>query len=103
RKWWHFDFLSGFDGVEFYQTEDGVEFKGVQRKADGIKVTDKIKFSTHYMIEDFKFLKSIAGDAVAKFTIPSPNMLLHRATFEEGVYANDDELFDDLVTAYQDV
>ena len=55
------------------------------------------------MIEHFKFLQSIAGDAVAKFTIPSPNMLLHRATFEEGIYTNDEELFHDLVTAYQDV
>lgn len=103
RKWWHFDFLSGFDGVEFYQTEVGVEFKGVQRKADGIKVTDKIGFSDHFMIEDFKFLKSIAGDAVSKFAIPSPNMLLHRATFEKGVYSNDEDLFKDLVEAYQGV
>ena len=103
RTWWHFDFLSGFDGVEFYQTEEGVQFEGVQRKADGIKVTGKIGFSTHYMIEDFKFLKSIAGDAVAKFTIPSPNMLFYRATVAEGIYNNDEEYFNDLIVAYQGV
>ncbi|CAM3169739.1 5-methyltetrahydropteroyltriglutamate--homocysteine S-methyltransferase [Filibacter tadaridae] len=103
RKWWHFDFLAGFDGVELYQTEEGVEFKGVSRKADGIKVTDKVRFSDHYMIEHFKFLKSIAGNTVAKFTIPSPNMLLHRATFEEGIYTSNEELVNDLVTAYQGV
>ncbi|MEK5068363.1 5-methyltetrahydropteroyltriglutamate--homocysteine S-methyltransferase [Sporosarcina sp. FSL K6-1508] len=103
RKWWHFDFLAGFEGVDLYQTEEGVEFKGVRRKADGIKVTDKIRCSDHYMIEHFTFLKSVAGDTLAKFTIPSPNMLLHRATFEDGVYATDDELFNDLVTAYQNV
>lgn len=103
RKLWHFDFLSGFDGVEYIETEVGVEFKGVKRKASGIHVNDKIKFSTHYMIEDFKFLHSIAGDAVAKFAIPSPNMLLHRATFEDGVYSNNEELVNDLITAYQDV
>ncbi|WP_438297723.1 5-methyltetrahydropteroyltriglutamate--homocysteine S-methyltransferase [Sporosarcina sp. FA15] len=103
RKWWHFDFLSGFDGVEFFETDKGLQFNGVVTKAHGIRVTGKIGFSDHYMIEHFKFLKSIAGDAVAKFTIPSPNMLIHRATFEEGIYANDEELFDDLVTAYQDV
>ena len=103
RKWWHFDFLSGFDGVDLIQTEDGVEFKGVKRKANGIHVTDKIKFSTHYMIEDFKFLHSIAGDAVAKFAIPSPNMLLHRATFEDGVYTDNEAVVSDLITAYQDV
>ncbi|NYF26341.1 5-methyltetrahydropteroyltriglutamate--homocysteine S-methyltransferase [Sporosarcina sp. JAI121] len=103
RKWWHFDFLAGFDGVEFYETDKGLQFNGVQTKAHGIKVIDKIGFSDHYMIEHFKFLNSVAGDAVAKFTIPSPNMLLHRATFEEGIYASDEELFHDLVTAYQDI
>ncbi|QFF97790.1 5-methyltetrahydropteroyltriglutamate--homocysteine S-methyltransferase [Psychrobacillus glaciei] len=103
RKWWHFDFLSGFDGVEFYETDKGLSFKGVQTRAQGIKVTEKIGFSTHYMIEHFKFLKSVAGDAVAKFTIPSPNMLYYRATIEEGVYNSDEELFDDLIVAYQGV
>ena len=103
RKWWHFDFLSGFDGVEFYVTDKGLSFKGVQTKAQGIKVTGKIGFSTHYMIEHFKFLQGIAGEAVAKFTIPSPNMLLYRATIEDGIYASQEELFSDLVTAYQGV
>ena len=103
RKWWHFDFLSGFDGVEFYDTDKGLTFKGVQTRAHGIKVTRKIGFSTHYMIEHFKFLQGIVGDAVAKFTIPSPNMLLYRATIEEGVYSNQEELFTDLIVAYQGV
>ena len=103
RKWWHFDFLSGFDGVEFYDTDQGLTFKGVQTKAHGIKVTGKIGFSTHYMIEHFKFLQSIAGDTVAKFTIPSPNMLLYRATIEEDVYSSQEELFSDLIIAYQGV
>ncbi|QEY20972.1 5-methyltetrahydropteroyltriglutamate--homocysteine S-methyltransferase [Psychrobacillus sp. AK 1817] len=101
RKWWHFDFLGGLDGVEFYEPDKGLSFKGVQTKAHGIKVTGKIGFSTHYMIEHFKFLKEVAGDAVVKFTIPSPNMLYYRAAFEEGVYNNDEEIFADLITAYQ--
>lgn len=90
--------------VLFLQIYDDVlSFKGVQTRAQGIKVTGKIGFSTHYMIEHFKFLKSVAGDAVAKFTIPSPNMLYYRATIEEGVYNSDEELFDDLIVAYQGV
>ena len=103
RKWWHFDFLGGFDGVEFYDTDKGLTFKGVQTRAHGIKVTGKIGFSMHYMIEHFKFLQSIAGNAVAKFTIPSPNMLLYRATIEDGVYSNQEALLADLVVAYQGV
>lgn len=103
RKWWHFDFLSGFDGVEFYEKDEGLSFKGLQTKAHGIKVTDKIGFSNHYMIEHFKFLHNVAGDAVAKFTIPSPNMLFFRADFEDGVYHSDKEILDDLIAAYQGI
>ena len=103
RKWWHFDFLGGLDGVEFYTPDQGLAFKGIQTKAHGIKVTGKIGFSTHYMIDHFKFLQSVAGDTVAKFTIPSPNMLYYRAAIEEGIYESDEELFDDLITAYQGI
>jgi len=103
RSWWHFDFLSGFDGVEFYTPGKGLQFTGVETKKGGIRVTDKIKFSNHYMINHFKFLKSIAGNAQVKFSIPSPNMLYYRGDFEEGVYNSDEELIDDLVAAYQGV
>ncbi|MFC4559321.1 5-methyltetrahydropteroyltriglutamate--homocysteine S-methyltransferase [Virgibacillus kekensis] len=103
RSWWHFDFLEGFDGVEGYTPEQGLQFTGVDTKKHGIKVTSKIGFSDHYMIDHFKFLKSIAGDAVAKFAIPSPNMLFFRADFEEGLYTSDEELFNDLIAAYQGV
>ncbi|WP_163537490.1 5-methyltetrahydropteroyltriglutamate--homocysteine S-methyltransferase [Gracilibacillus sp. YIM 98692] len=103
RSWWHFDFLGGLDGVEFFEAEKGLQFKGVETKARGIRVVDKIGFSDHYMIEHFQFLKSVAGDAVAKFTIPSPNMLYMRAEVEESVYDSDEALIDDLVVAYQGV
>ncbi|WP_110926658.1 5-methyltetrahydropteroyltriglutamate--homocysteine S-methyltransferase [Bacillus massiliglaciei] len=101
RSWWHFDFLSDLVGVEMYQAESGIKFNGVETKADGIKVTGKIDFKDHPVIEDFKFLQSIAGDHVAKYPIPSPNMLLYRAKFEEGVYEDKEELFHDLTAAYQ--
>lgn len=55
------------------------------------------------MIEHYKFLHGIAGDAVAKFAIPSPNMLFFRADFEEGIYENDEAIIDDLVAAYRGV
>ncbi|MFC3040830.1 5-methyltetrahydropteroyltriglutamate--homocysteine S-methyltransferase [Virgibacillus xinjiangensis] len=103
RSWWHFDFLEGFDGVEGYTPEKGLQFTGVETRKRGLKVTDKVRFNGHYMIEHFKFLKSLAGDAVAKFAIPSPNMLYFRGEFEEGTYQNDEELVDDLAAAYQGV
>ncbi|MFK3961869.1 5-methyltetrahydropteroyltriglutamate--homocysteine S-methyltransferase [Pseudalkalibacillus hwajinpoensis] len=103
RRWWHFDFLEGLDGVEGFQTDKGLQFEGVETKARGIKVTGKVEFKDHYMIEHFKFLKKVAGDTVAKFTIPSPNMLFFRAGIEDGVYESDEALIEDLVVAYQGV
>ncbi|WP_144554893.1 5-methyltetrahydropteroyltriglutamate--homocysteine S-methyltransferase [Bacillus sp. X1(2014)] len=75
RAWWHFDFLAGLEGVELYEAEAGIQFHGVQTKAQ--------------------------GDHVAKFTIPSPNMLFFRGVIEEAAYPNKDEFFDDLIKAYQ--
>ncbi|MGP4059530.1 5-methyltetrahydropteroyltriglutamate--homocysteine S-methyltransferase [Halobacillus sp. H74] len=101
RSWWHFDFLEGLDGVEGFEAERGLKFDGVETKARGIKVTGKVGFTDHDMIEHFRFLKKNAGDAVAKLTIPSPNMLLFRAEREEGIYESDEALVDDLIAAYQ--
>ncbi|KHF40172.1 5-methyltetrahydropteroyltriglutamate--homocysteine S-methyltransferase [Halalkalibacter okhensis] len=101
RAWWHFDFLAGLEGVELYEAESGIQFNGVKTKADGIKVTGPVNFTNHPMIEDYKFLHSIAGDHVAKFTIPSPNMLFFRGEIDKSVYANQEALFIDLIAAYQ--
>lgn len=101
RAWWHFDFLAGLDGVELYETEQGIQFSGVQTKADGIRVNGKVDFSSHPMIEDYRFLHNIAGDHVAKFTIPSPNMLFYRGQIDEEVYPSKDQLFEDIIAAYQ--
>src|SRR5688572_16474764 len=43
RSWWHFDFLGGLDGVEYYTSaEKGIQFSGVQTRAEGVRVTGKI-------------------------------------------------------------
>jgi len=101
RGWWHLDFLSGLDGVEFTSTEDGIQFAGTKTKAQNVQVTGKVNFTDHYMLDHYKFLHEAAGDATAKFTIPSPNMLFFREPDHEGVYDNEEELFDDLIIAYQ--
>ncbi|WP_248562328.1 5-methyltetrahydropteroyltriglutamate--homocysteine S-methyltransferase [Niallia sp. NCCP-28] len=101
RAWWHFDFLAALDGVELYQADSGIQFHGVQTKPHGIKVTGKVDFTNHPMIEDYKFLHRIAGDHVAKFTIPSPNMLFFRGKIDQDVYPDQQVFFDDLIAAYQ--
>src|SRR5262245_64037150 len=30
RSWWHFDFFRGLDGVTFYTSDHGIQFRGVQ-------------------------------------------------------------------------
>ncbi len=72
RAWWHFDFFDGLQGVERYDAEQGIQFNGVQTKAHGVRVTGKLAFGDHPMLEDFRYLKSISGDAQPKMTIPSP-------------------------------
>ncbi len=32
RSWWHFDFFRDLKGVEIYDAEQGIQFKGIQTK-----------------------------------------------------------------------
>src|SRR6266576_1723387 len=45
RSWWHFDFLGMLDGVEIYEAEQGIQFHGVQTKAQGLRIVGKVGFS----------------------------------------------------------
>ena len=60
RSWWHFDFLKGLDGVESSTTGQGIQFQGVQTRAEGVRVTGKVGFSGPPMLEHFRFLKQHA-------------------------------------------
>ena len=55
RAWWHFDFFDGLQGVERYDSDKGIQFNGVQTRAHGIRVTGKLGFGEHPMLEDFRF------------------------------------------------
>ena len=101
RAWWHFDFLENLDGVEGYSPTTGIQFHQQQTKSHSIKVVGKLGFSNHPMLEDFKFLRSVAGSHVAKMTIPSPSMLHFRGEIEEGVYGDKEEFFHDLALTYK--
>jgi 5-methyltetrahydropteroyltriglutamate--homocysteine methyltransferase len=103
RTWWHFDFFRGLDGVTPYTTEGGIQFHGVQTKAEGIKITAKIGFSGHPMLEHFKFLKSHAH-VTPKMTIPAPSTFHFRqgrAAISRDVYPTLEPFFDDLAAAYR--
>jgi 5-methyltetrahydropteroyltriglutamate--homocysteine methyltransferase len=103
RSWWHFDFFRGLDGVTPYTTDQGIQFHGVQTKSEGIKITGKLGFSGHPMLEHFKFLKSHARVA-PKMTIPAPSTFHFRqgrAAISADVYPTLDPFFDDLAAAYR--
>lgn len=106
RAWWHLDFLSGLEGVEEFETEYISHFKGAKTKNKAIKVVGKVAFNDHYMLEHFTFLKEAVekygdGSQVAKFSIPSPNMLFTRIQEDEYYNGNNEQFYNDTVAAYQ--
>jgi 5-methyltetrahydropteroyltriglutamate--homocysteine methyltransferase len=104
RSWWHFDFLCGLDGVEMKQIDHGIQFAGVQTKAERPDVVGKVGFSSHPMVEHFKFLKANTR-AVPKMTIPSPTLMhfrFGRASISKTLYPELDQFFDDLGKTYAD-
>lgn len=101
RAWWHFDFLENLVGVEGYDSESGIQFHQTQTKSHTIKVTRKLDFNNHPMLEDYKFLHSIAGNHTAKMTIPSPSMLHFRGEIDTNAYSDKQEFFHDLGQTYK--
>ncbi len=103
RSWWHFDFFRGLDGVTFYSTDHGIQFAGVQTKAEGVKITGKVGFSGHPMLEHFKFLKAHTR-VTPKMTIPAPSTFHFRqgrASVSKEVYPDLEAFFDDVAKAWR--
>ena len=103
RAWWHFDFFSMLDGVELYELDHGIQFQGRQTKKQSVKVTGKIGFSNHPMLEHFKFLKAHTK-VTPKMTIPAPSVMHFRmepGAVAKSAYPDRDAIFDDLAVAYQ--
>jgi 5-methyltetrahydropteroyltriglutamate--homocysteine methyltransferase len=103
RSWWHFDFFGMLDGVEIYELGHGIQFQGVQTRPKSIRVTGRIGFSQHPMLEHFKFLKAHTR-VVPKMTIPSPAVMHFRLepdAVARSAYPSRDAIFDDLAAAYQ--
>ena len=103
RSWWHFDFLGMLDGVELYEADQGIQFQGVQTKAQSLRIVGKLGFSDHPMVEHFKFLKSHTR-LTPKMTIPAPPVLHFRLAkdgISKKVYPDLDGFFHDLGETYK--
>jgi 5-methyltetrahydropteroyltriglutamate--homocysteine methyltransferase len=103
RAVWSYDFLERLDGVEGYRGE-GVQFKGVVSVPQSVRVVGKVGFpGNHPMLDHFRFLKAHTN-VTPKMTIPAPAVLHFRigqGNIDRSVYADDEQLFDDLADAYR--
>src|SRR5260370_32390653 len=103
RSWWHFDFLGLLNGVEIYETDQGIQFRGVQTKAQGLGVVGKLGFSDLPMLAHFKFLKGHTK-VMPKMTIPAPSVLhfrLPKDGIKKSAYPDLDQFFHDLGSTYK--
>ena len=103
RSWWHFDFFGMLAGVEKYRLDHGIKFQGKETRPESVRVTGKIGFGAHPMLEHFKYLKAHAR-VTPKMTIPSPSVLhfrLEPTAVASSAYPDRDAIFDDLAKAYQ--
>lgn len=110
RAFWHLDFLAALGGIEHIKAEAwSVKFEGVQPKAETVKIVDQVSFpENHPFLEAFDRVKSLAGDTLVKFTIPSPSMLHLICCVREADYQpidryrdNEAELFRDLANTWK--
>jgi 5-methyltetrahydropteroyltriglutamate--homocysteine methyltransferase len=103
RSWWHFDFLSGLDGVDLVTGTKSIQFKGVTTKSESIEVNGKVGFSDHPMLDHFRFLADTTR-VTPKFTIPSPTVLHFRGgrdSISKTVYPQMEAFFEDTAEAYR--
>src|SRR3954453_7176026 len=77
RAYWHFDFLEHLDGVTSIEADSGMNFKGGVGITKALRVTGKVGFTDHPMIEHFRFLKDNTS-RLPKMTIPGPSLLHYR-------------------------
>ena len=102
RSWWHFDFFSRSTASSL-RADHGIQFQGVQTKAQSIRVKGKLGFSDHPFLDHFKFLKAHTL-VVPKMTIPSPTVLhfrLEPGAVDTKFYPDRDAIFDDLAKTYR--
>ena len=83
--------------------DQGIQFKGVQTKAQVPMVRGKIHWNAqHPFVEHFKFVKANTKKT-PKMTIPSPSMLYYRGgrkAIGPGLYPDHNEYWHDLGQAY---
>ncbi|WP_086444510.1 5-methyltetrahydropteroyltriglutamate--homocysteine S-methyltransferase [Candidatus Enterococcus lemimoniae] len=107
RRWWHLDFIAGLNGITVYDFQTTAF--GITTDAQGTYVSGPLSFSpTHPFLEHFRFTQKHAAPALAKQTIPGPNMIfldsliLSKQYNENPIYTSLETFKQDLIKTYQD-
>ena len=103
RAYWHYDFVAGLDGVELYEPEQKIQFKGGVPLGHKLRVNGRIGWSKPTMIDHYQFLAAHVRTAVPKQTIPAPSVVHFRGgrdAIDKAVYPTLDGFFADLGVAY---
>jgi 5-methyltetrahydropteroyltriglutamate--homocysteine methyltransferase len=109
RATWMGDFLQALDGTTIIETQIKPRTADKDAALNTIKiptVTGRIGFSTHPMLEHFRFLKRHTK-ATPKMTIPAPAMIVSalrnwRDIVSADAYPEMQEFYSDLAVAYRD-
>lgn len=102
RAFWQIDFLERLDGVQSYEGERKIKFEGKQPRPVLLRTNGKLGFTSHPMLEHFRFLKANAR-VTPKMTIPSPTSLhfrYGRDAIDKSVYPTMEAFYADLGRAY---
>jgi 5-methyltetrahydropteroyltriglutamate--homocysteine methyltransferase len=103
RTYWHFDFLSGFDGFELGKPLDMGTFKGVSEPMPSAQITGKLQRSHPIMVDHFTYVAGLTG-RTAKISVPGPSMVhfrAGRAGISEEAYPDLALFWEDLTAAYR--
>jgi 5-methyltetrahydropteroyltriglutamate--homocysteine methyltransferase len=107
RASWHMDFIYQLGGISKTPGHLAVRFRNpsgtIEFTPAALHIDGKIRLDEPIFGEDFGYLRSIAGPATPKLTIPSPSMVHYRggpASIDPGVYPDLDEFWSDLSAAY---
>jgi 5-methyltetrahydropteroyltriglutamate--homocysteine methyltransferase len=109
RATWHMDFIYQLGGVSKAPGNLAVKFHNpagdIEWTPAALHIGSKIHLDHTIFQDDFSYLRSVAGSATPKLTIPSPNMVHYRggpAAIDPAVYPDIEEFWSDLAAAYAD-
>ena len=103
RAYWHYDFVAGLDGVEVYEPEQKIQFKGNVPLTHKLRVSSRIGWTKPTMVDHYQFLAGHVKTAVPKQTIPSPSVVHFRGgrdAIDASTYPTMEPFFTDLGRAY---